>query len=132
MNNCNTNNCYQSCDSFFKNESNETLGDIKKDGTCANCLYWKYGPGSVIYDSNNLNNCECTNIFQQVSNQGNTFDMKGYNEVNECLKKSKNCGYLPATCTNNPEKCEITEYSHMMPCNKKKVWSAKLNYDGVF
>ena len=30
MNNCNTNNCYQSCDSFFKNESNETLGDIKK------------------------------------------------------------------------------------------------------
>ena len=132
MNNCNTNNCYQSCDSFFKNESNETLGDIKKDGTCANCLYWKYGPGSVIYDSNNLNNCECTNIFQQVSNQGNTFDMKGYNEVNECLKKSKNCGYLPATFTNNPEKCEITEYSPMKPCNKKKVWSEKLVYEGVF
>ena len=126
------NNSYQSRDGFFKNKSNQTLGDIKRDGTCANCLYWEYGPGSVIYDLNNLNNCECTNIFQQVSNKGSNFDINGYKEVEDCLKKSKNCGYLPSTFTNNPQPYDITEYTQMKPCNKKQVWSAKLNYDGVF
>lgn len=137
MNTCYSNNCKDSCNDFFKNKSNDTLGDIKNDGTCANCLYWKYGPPSFIYDSNFLNNCECGNLLQEVSKNkngisGTNFDINGYNEVNECLKKSKNCGYLPSTFSNNPEKCKITNYTEMKPCNKKKSRYEKLQYDGVF
>ena len=123
------NNCYDSCNSFFKNKSDQTLGNIKKSGDCANCLYWTYGPGRPIYDQNN---CECNQTFQKVSNFGTNFDMKGYNEVNNCLKNSKKCGYLPDTFTNTSPTCQITEYTQMKPCNKKRKWNPTLKYDGVF
>ena len=126
------NNCYQSCNAFFNNKTKENLGDIMKDGSCANCLYWQWGPGRPSFYAN-TSTCACNQKFQSLSNFGKTFDVNGFNEVQKCLDNNKGtCDYLPNTFNNIKATCPIVPgQTQMKPCDPSVVWNQRFNYTGI-
>ena len=121
MNNCSRN------EKFFKNKTNENLGNIKDSNSTAYCLYWDNGPGNLRF---NHGDCECNQLFETITKGGTKFDVNSYNEVNECIQNSKNCGNMKNTFSNQRESCPISKDTQVKSCDKK-VLNVKFDYQGV-
>jgi hypothetical protein len=121
-------NCYDQCRKFFYTKKPEDLGDITQENTCAYCLYWENGPGRPIYE---YNNCECNQLFTQLSNLGTTFDVESYEKVKKCLKSGKNCGVMYSNFTNTEDPFITRKKTVNVTCDNRKIWSKSFKYQGV-
>ena len=94
--------CYNECNAFLKTKSEKDLGDIKKDGDCAYCLYYNVGPATDgDYTSHD---CVCNNLYEQITGNGSQYDLESHNIVKQCLTQNQDtCGKLYKQFT-NPDK----------------------------
>jgi hypothetical protein len=103
-------NCQDECRTFFQNKTQKNLGDIKKSNDCANCLYWKAGPGKPIYQ---YSLCDCNNKMLKITEGGRKMSLQDYYGIVDCLENAKNkktepnewekykvCGVLYSNFTN--------------------------------
>ncbi len=124
-------NCENECRRFFQHKSQENLGDIKKENDCANCLYWKEGPGRSIYQ---YSLCDCNKKIINLTEGGNKMTLQNYYDIVNCLKNAedkppiknewenyKKCGVLYSNFTNT------TYYDP----NSKGIYFKKFNRNGV-
>jgi hypothetical protein len=72
------------CYNFIQTKSQKDLGDITDNKSCAYCLYWNVGPG------NRISNCNCNNMFMEITNNGRTFNINSYEKVKKCLENTEN------------------------------------------
>ena len=124
-------NCEIDCYKFFRNKTQENLGNIHEENSCANCLYWKNGPGRDLYQ---YTRCQCHPKIKKLTNDGNKMSVNDYYDIVNCLDKAnhehrikndweeyKKCGVLYSNFTNT------TYYNP----NSKGVYFKKFNRECV-
>ena len=126
-------NCYNECNNFFAHKTQENLGDITKQGSCAYCLYWGQGPARADYQ---YSHCSCNGLMDRITNSGKTLNVTGYEDIKNCLSKGKECGVLYSNWTNTEPSGPILPMErdpmYFNGCSKRVIGNQGRKYTGVF